>query len=110
MDSFSLRIKALRASNGYSLTEMASKLGVSRNAVHRWEKGETTPNRRTMVKVAKLFNRSVAWVAWGSAEDTPVELEVAHRLSLLSTDHQALVNSMIDELLATRTRANSNES
>ena len=110
MDSFSLRIKALRASNGYSLTEMASKLGVSRNAVHRWEKGETTPNRRTMVKVAKLFNRSVAWVAWGSAEDTPAELEVAHRLSLLSTDHQALVNSMIDELLATRTRANSNES
>ena len=51
---FELRTKA-----GYSQDELAEKLFVTRQAVSRWEKGETTPNTETLKLLSKLFDVSI---------------------------------------------------
>ncbi|MBQ3110870.1 MAG: helix-turn-helix domain-containing protein [Clostridia bacterium] len=50
----SLRIKA-----GLSQDELAEKVYVTRQAVSRWENGETTPNVETLKLLSKLFNVSI---------------------------------------------------
>lgn len=49
----------IRKENGLSQDEMASKLFVTRQAVSRWENGETSPNIETMKAISKEFNVSI---------------------------------------------------
>lgn len=41
-------IRRLRTEKGLSQDELAEKLFVTRQAVSRWENGETTPNPETL--------------------------------------------------------------
>lgn len=49
----------LRTKNGLSQDELAEKLYVTRQAVSRWETGETTPNVETLKLLSKLFDVSI---------------------------------------------------
>ena len=49
----------LRTKNGMSQDELAEKLFVTRQAVSRWENGETTPNIDTLKLLSKLFDVSI---------------------------------------------------
>lgn len=49
----------LRTKNGLSQDELAEKLFVTRQAVSRWEKGETVPNIDTLKLLSKLFDVSI---------------------------------------------------
>ena len=49
----------LRVKNGLSQDELAEKLFVTRQAVSRWENGETVPNTETLKLLSKLFNVSI---------------------------------------------------
>ena len=51
---FDLRTKA-----GMSQDELAQKVFVTRQAVSRWENGETTPNTETLKLLSKLFDVSI---------------------------------------------------
>ena len=48
-------ITALRSLNGYSQEEVAEKIGVSRQAYAKWEKGETLPDIERCQKIASLY-------------------------------------------------------
>lgn len=48
-----------RAKNGLSQEELAEKVFVTRQAVSRWENGETTPNIETLKLLSNLFNVSI---------------------------------------------------
>ena len=50
---------ALRAQRGLSQDEVAEKVYVTRQAVSRWETGETTPNTDTLKRLATLFEVSI---------------------------------------------------
>ncbi|MBQ6844548.1 MAG: helix-turn-helix domain-containing protein [Agathobacter sp.] len=52
-------IRELRTKKGLSQDELAEKLYVTRQAVSRWEKGETTPNTETLKLLSKLFDVSI---------------------------------------------------
>ena len=52
-------ILELRSKNGLSQEELAEKVFVTRQAVSRWEKGETTPNTETLKLLSKLFDVSI---------------------------------------------------
>lgn len=43
-----LVLRELRIKNGYSQKELAEKVFVTRQAVSRWEAGETMPNTETL--------------------------------------------------------------
>lgn len=49
----------LRTKNKLSQDELAEKLYVTRQAVSRWETGETTPNVETLKLLSKLFDVSI---------------------------------------------------
>ena len=51
-------IQELRAQKGLSQEELAAKLFVTRQAVSRWETGETIPNTDTLKLLSKLFDVS----------------------------------------------------
>ena len=52
-------IYELRTKNGLSQDELAEKVFVTRQAVSRWETGETVPNTETLKQLSKLFNVSI---------------------------------------------------
>ncbi|MGN1089634.1 MAG: zinc ribbon domain-containing protein [Huintestinicola sp.] len=52
-------IHELRTKNGMSQDELAEKLYVTRQAVSRWETGETVPNTETLKLLSKLFDVSI---------------------------------------------------
>lgn len=49
----------LRTKNGLSQDELAEKVFVTRQAVSRWENGETTPNTEALKLLSKLFDVSI---------------------------------------------------
>lgn len=49
----------LRTKKGMSQDELAEKLFVTRQAVSRWENGETVPNTETLKLLSKLFDVSI---------------------------------------------------
>ena len=52
-------ILELRTKHGLSQDELAEKLYVTRQAVSRWENGETVPNTETLKLLSKLFDISI---------------------------------------------------
>ena len=52
-------ITELRTKNGMSQAELAEKVYVTRQAVSRWETGETQPNTETLKLLSKLFDVSI---------------------------------------------------
>lgn len=52
-------IQELRLTNGLSQDELAKKVFVTRQAVSRWENGETTPNPETLKLLSRLFDVSI---------------------------------------------------
>ena len=52
-------IYELRTGKGMSQDELAEKLFVTRQAVSRWENGETVPNTETLKLLSRLFNVSI---------------------------------------------------
>ena len=49
----------LRTKNGLSQDDLAEKVFVTRQAVSRWENGDTVPNTETLKLLSKLFNVSI---------------------------------------------------
>ena len=52
-------ILQLRTKKGFSQEELAEKVFVTRQAVSRWENGETVPNTETLKLLSKLFDVSI---------------------------------------------------
>ena len=48
-------ILKLRTENGLSQDELAEKVFVTRQAVSRWENGDTVPNTETLKLLSRLF-------------------------------------------------------
>ncbi len=49
----------LRKKHGFSQDALAEKVFVTRQAVSRWENGETTPNTETLKLLSKLYDVSI---------------------------------------------------
>lgn len=58
MDTKDMLLK-LRTQRGFSQEELAEKVFVTRQAVSRWENGETTPNTETLKLLSRLFDVSI---------------------------------------------------
>lgn len=56
---FHEKLYSLRKSNGLSQDELAEKLGVSRQAISRWEMGTAEPSAQNLIELSKLFGVSI---------------------------------------------------
>ena len=49
------KLVKLRKENGLSQEELASKIGISRQAVYKWERAEESPDTDNQICIAKLY-------------------------------------------------------
>ncbi len=63
------RIAELRREYRYSQEYVAEKLGVSRQAVSKWEGDLTAPDTYNLIALAELFGVSVEYLATGKMEE-----------------------------------------
>lgn len=59
MDNLGKRIYDLRVENSYSQDELANKIGVSRQAISKWEREEGLPDLYNVERLAKVFEISI---------------------------------------------------
>ena len=62
------KIRELREQAGYSQSELARKLDVTRSSVNAWEMGLSTPTTQYVVALAKLFHVSADYILGTEAE------------------------------------------
>ena len=63
--SFSARLRELRRARALSLRKLGREVGVTANAVLRWEKDEVTPTRGKMIELSRFFEVEPAGLALG---------------------------------------------
>ncbi len=73
-------IQALRKKNHWSQEEFAAKMDVSRQAVSKWESGNSIPDLEKLIRMSKLFQVSIDDLLEANLEDEeeepPIELNV----------------------------------
>ena len=67
------KLIVLRDRAGLSQMELADRLGVSRQAVSRWESGDTTPSVDKLKSLAKIYGVSLDWLLGDTADGEPPE-------------------------------------
>lgn len=53
------RLVRLRKEKGYSQEDLADKLGISRQAISKWERAEASPDTENLILLARLYNMSL---------------------------------------------------
>ena len=75
---FGEKLSRLRKSAGFTQEDLAEKLGVSRQAVARWEAEETSPDIHTLLGICEVFHVSADYMIhsdYESDEDIPAVKE-----------------------------------
>ena len=75
MVEFGERIYNLRKKSGLSQEEFADKLGVSRQAVSKWETGQSVPDSEKAAAIGAYFGVSLDWLINGTETAAPVPAE-----------------------------------
>ena len=60
--NFSEKLYSLRKSKNLSQDELAEKLGVSRQAISRWEMGTAEPSAQNLIELSNLFGVSIDYL------------------------------------------------
>ncbi len=56
------RIKALRTARGWTQSELARRLCITRNGVNSWEQGLSMPSSAFLVELARVFSVSTDYL------------------------------------------------
>lgn len=59
MNIISKYLQLLRKSHNYIQEDLAKRLGVSRQAVSKWETGTAIPDLEILLKISKLYNTTI---------------------------------------------------
>lgn len=59
------RIQHLRKAKGFSQEELADKVGVSRQAVSKWESGQSTPDIEKIIIMSEIFEVTTDYIIKG---------------------------------------------
>jgi len=62
------RLYEYRKANGYSQEELAAKIGVSRQAISKWERSESSPDTDNLIALAQLYGVSLDTLLMGEEE------------------------------------------
>ena len=83
------QIRALREKAGYSQSELARRLSVTRSSVNAWESGLSAPTAVYIVELAKLFHVTA---------DSLLGLDTANVLNLsgLSVEEVKIIYSLLE--------------
>lgn len=107
---FSEQLSKLRKEANLTQEDLAERCEVSRQAVTKWESGESLPDIYKISQIAKLFEVSLEELVWGECQQE-TQKEVAKRIYVLFSKNMESLRTcllanrhMSDEELATQLR------
>lgn len=75
------RLQTLRKKAGYSQEQVAEMLGLSRQAISKWESGQGKPEIDNIVKLTEIYNVSADYILLGTEKEASVSVPVKKELS-----------------------------
>ena len=87
--NISNRIRTLRSEKKLSQGKLAQALGVSRQAVSKWENGSSVPDMENLIQLCELFEVDISYLTIGISK--PAE-NTAPSLQPISPPPQVVVN------------------
>lgn len=79
--SIAERLQKLRKQSGYSQEQVAEMLGLSRQAISKWESGQGKPEIDNIVKLTEIYNVSADYILLGTEKvsvPVPEKKELSH--------------------------------
>lgn len=89
------RIKACRQKVGMSQEKVAELVGVSRQAVTKWETNQSAPNTENLFKLAEIFGTTVDLLLTDGDEDKPSLAEQVYSLYKLEEEKRRRHNNEV---------------
>ena len=71
------RLIRLRKEKGFSQEELAARLGISRQAVSKWERAESSPDTDNLILLARLYGVSLDALLMTDATDDEIRAETS---------------------------------
>ncbi len=75
------RLLEYRRTSGYSQEELAAKIGVSRQAVSKWERAEASPDTDNLISLAELYGVTIDELINGNGSPAAKGKEEKHTLA-----------------------------
>ena len=90
---FGERLREIRLSMGLNMPEFAALLGTSKQNIHRYEKGDTSPTLRVAKEYADKLGVTVLYLLGSEDEENgpAVSSETVEALSVLRDEERALL-------------------
>ena len=73
MNKFPEQLKRIRKEQNTTQDDLASKLFVTRQAISKWESGDSTPDLNNLIKLTDIFNVSLDTLIFGTERETKVD-------------------------------------
>lgn len=70
--NFSERLRKLRKGKGFSQEELADRLGISRQAVSKWESGQSNPDTNNLIMLSEVYGISLDFLLKENEEKAEV--------------------------------------
>ena len=96
--TFSEKLITLRAGRGWSQEKLAAELGVTRQAVGRWEKGAGLPDAKSLAALARVFDVEMEWLL-NESESGP-QPRRAKQMQLMWYDWAIAATALVAALVA----------
>ena len=78
LDKLPKKIKALRIAKGYKQEELGERIGLTRDAISKWENGKNIPRLPELLSLAMVF-----------------EMNVSELLQEIDEERKSMVNSLL---------------
>ncbi|WP_125567118.1 helix-turn-helix domain-containing protein [Companilactobacillus insicii] len=73
MNKFPAQLKKIRKEQNTTQDDLASQLFVTRQAISKWESGDSTPDLNNLIKLTDIFNVSLDTLVFGAEHETKVD-------------------------------------
>ena len=93
------RLKKMRKNRGWTLQKIGDAVGVSKNAVFKWENDHSVPNIKNLSALAKIFEVEPVFLAYGVIESKTPHDKLMKKISALSDAEAALLLPLVEEML-----------
>ena len=101
--NFGIKLQILRKDKRLSQEDLAEQLGVSRQAVSKWERGEGYPEIDTVIVISNLFGVTLDYLLKDNDEDVSSTIEEGIVLSTVELDDFLLFKKRNAFIIATAT-------
>ncbi|MCH5294006.1 MAG: helix-turn-helix domain-containing protein [Treponema sp.] len=111
MNIISKYLHFLRKSHNYTQDDLARKLGISRQAVSKWETGAAIPDLEVLLKISKLYNITINDILEPKVQPKKItdfeQISTVPEKELKEVLKQLDTNSLVTALMGASPEANS---